>query len=918
MTDIERTSDQTVHVPWTHFDVEQVIEPGPHTVEVDVGEENPLVLQHDDEDIVEDAKTKIEARRHLAPGPFAAIGAIAAPLLGRLGIGAAAGGAGAGAGGGGTLAALMKGAMNPKSLIPFAAGRAMGQMPGVPGGQPGGQSQPQGQMVQPLPDEYKSKVAEYEHPSTVPSLTENDGDPHQLDYGEFNAQGYDPSVNSLGGTDAYIDPDSDEGQRLLLNLPILLDYVFSDKDGSEDPIIRGLHETFEERHPGYLETEPSEEDLQAIEEVGRAWEEMQNQHEPQAEEPSAVGEPPRQANLPGQQIGPHPVENRNCPHCGSTLTSGEATCPQCGAAVGNAVPAGPNPPQFTGYASQKLAQDPMMMGPGGPPPGMIGPEMGAPMPTPPPTTSEEEGHQGPHTAEQFAAVAKLLQKEGREDEIPAMIESPWEYAQELQRVKNQPIAPPKDLTEPEPVEENSPEETMPVPGMASQQMQSAVKRYSADNVANRCPKCDSFSTGLIGEEGESYCHSCGNHFKTDIVKEKALSSWHLAERPNVEDAPAADRVEQRDITKEEDTSHIWKDTSDVPLKVGREYNMFSTNYDIPDIIRITRVKPDSIEYEIQGAYNLHHEVEVTREEALMDGLTFEPIGIEEEPKEEPEADVSKWEDRDVPNGPVESSVKTAASVVATVSTRVGWHGGLQWGLENIVKFAGGLGELLVEGQPIGTPEEDNHIGKEWARRFVQSGGRDRIYPDQVTVEHPIPMIAALARWVIETGSPLVVDKFDQWMQAGGPKSGQPSPIPPEYMPHESRAANSIYEHAEVPEGMTLKEYGLQGEPSECANCGRRITKLPGEEYPDLCGRCAMIEDFPSLEKEMMPEEDRPFPRKKRLRERLLGSKEAGAKFSPVEQREFIDEQGMARNSDKLDLAGTHYETEVDDHFLFGL
>src|SRR5690606_31855865 len=34
---------------------------------------------------------------------------------------------------------------------------------------------------------------------------------------------------------------------------------------------------------------------------------------------------------------------------------------------------------------------------------------------------------------------------------------------------------------------------------------------------------------------------------------------------------------------------------------------------------------------------------------------------------------------------------------------------------------------------------------------------------------------------------------------------------------------------------------------------------------------------------------------------------AGKKFTPREQREFIDEQGVARNADKLDLGGTHYE-----------
>lgn len=46
------------------------------------------------------------------------------------------------------------------------------------------------------------------------------------------------------------------------------------------------------------------------------------------------------------------------------------------------------------------------------------------------------------------------------------------------------------------------------------------------------------------------------------------------------------------------------------------------------------------------------------------------------------------------------------------------------------------------------------------------------------------------------------------------------------------------------------------------------------------------------------------PRLAEIRERL--NKNAGAKFSPREQKKFIDEEGTARNADLLDLEGTHY------------
>ena len=54
-----------------------------------------------------------------------------------------------------------------------------------------------------------------------------------------------------------------------------------------------------------------------------------------------------------------------------------------------------------------------------------------------------------------------------------------------------------------------------------------------------------------------------------------------------------------------------------------------------------------------------------------------------------------------------------------------------------------------------------------------------------------------------------------------------------------------------------------------------------------------------------------------VREHLQQEKEArvqrvaGKHFTPREQRELIDEDGMARNSDMLDLEGTHYKVRDD-------
>lgn len=70
--------------------------------------------------------------------------------------------------------------------------------------------------------------------------------------------------------------------------------------------------------------------------------------------------------------------------------------------------------------------------------------------------------------------------------------------------------------------------------------------------------------------------------------------------------------------------------------------------------------------------------------------------------------------------------------------------------------------------------------------------------------------------------------------------------------------------------------------------------------------------------------------KEKLDREAMARKEAGRKFTPGEQRTLIDERGSARNSDLLDLEGTHYKTRdsydskvngenvPESHFMLGL
>jgi hypothetical protein len=110
--------------------------------------------------------------------------------------------------------------------------------------------------------------------------------------------------------------------------------------------------------------------------------------------------------------------------------------------------------------------------------------------------------------------------------------------------------------------------------------------------------------------------------------QEPYSSWEeghvAAEHGNITSEVAADQVQQRDVSKENDPSHIWSDTEDSPLKVGREYKMASPSYDIPDIIRVTAIKPESIEIKITSEFGIDSRTEISYQDVEMEGLTFEP------------------------------------------------------------------------------------------------------------------------------------------------------------------------------------------------------------------------------------------------------------------------------------------------------
>jgi hypothetical protein len=691
-------------------------------------------------------------------------------------------------------------------LAPKILGAAVGQgaLSGIGGllGMGGGGEQQQ--AAPPLDPRDISRLTHqagpYEHPSTVPEIGTS-GDPEKVDTHEFNDGATinnpeDPTVSEGGAdTPSFDDHGLQEFDRLA---PKIVDYAEQPRSGLEDPEIKALHEYAIENVPGYAELpEPSQEEI----------EQLLAQHSSKVANPSL---PPGQAPMGGPTppvapVGPQVAQQGLCPQCGGT-TVANGSCPQCGygqqTPTPTAVPgagATATPGVMTGFSNTK-----------------------------------EADHAGPRNTEQLKAVAQFLIDQGRVEEVPHLLEAPWEYAQEMAQVQNKVNEPPIDPTEapPEPAQEEAPPgATMPFPD-PSQQIAAAVERYSADSIAPRCPKCESATTGVLNGKGELRCHACGNVWNDDrLVKEERTALRHDHEElhaPAIKGLPAADQEQQRDVEREQDSSHTWKTDDGEPLQVGLEYEMHSSAYDIPDVIRIEAVKPDAIEFTIAGEYGLEHKTEITHEEAQIEDLHFIPSAGPEEEEQQPEEKDAEYPDTD----------PTQTTDLSTPHIR-------QTRTADAYDVADGY-----ETAPAAPINPDPH-------RYCQNCGE--------------PAMSQGGNY-----NPSTIDR--QGIQAGGCPVCNTVVEPP----------GDFYEA----EGPYPGDWAPGQDPSARpprTEADTRLTSVAEEPAPD-----------PELAW-LMEGNSGPI-------ETIDDHRTAGAAYDHRQQREFIDEEGTARNSDRLNLSGTHYET----------
>jgi hypothetical protein len=613
-------------------------------------------------------------------------------------------------------------------------------------------------------------------------------------------------------------------QKFFETLPLILNFFDSEESGFDDPIVKSVHEGLEAEFPGYLDLPMDAEENEIV--LLFAPEKAKNKKD--KKKSSALG-PANMMPRKNQPLMPDPTMGPKQPVPNSIDPSTHGYDPQTGPAsaasntpgwenqsspniVDTSNPLTPEQQQQAQQLTQNKQQEQQQADQ------QIQQEM---------QNQKQGSHtQGPHTDEQQAAVAELLLAEGREKEIPDMIENPDKYDQEMAQIqKKDPTfgEEPEDMKQPPPAAAPpAPNQGMP-PGMppmgtpqpvnapmgpvsasVSTSMLKAAFKHGADSVSGRCPKCDSHTTKMVSQDGTSKCHTCAHEWKDDTFRASdgdssdlsSTAAYHKALR-DIEEGKKPKHLDSFNDPEEEelevdDHTHQWMDDEGNPLEEGKEYEIYANNYDIPDVARLDEIKPDSLVYTIESNGGLHTTIEIDRKEADLNGYRF----------------------------------------VATDSETSENHAG--------------IGENL-DTKNVTAPGQDSDL----STPHIQIGSSFE--------NHDEALVEIATEWLLSLDGPYLFTEFESMSQED-------------------------YEQ----EVLTL--------PYDT------ILEIVNNHYDG--GIAGLAADAG-----LSDDEDQGMS---------AFGKTAGKHYTPMEQRELIDEYGEARNASKLKLEGTHYaDAEDDDYFLFG-
>jgi hypothetical protein len=426
-------------------------------------------------------------------------------------------------------------------------------------------------------------------------------------------------VNDVGGTGQAFSEDI--LSAFDASLPSILESIVS---GQPSDDILELHEMLDSEIPGYLDMADDDQAIQMF--VG------------------FFGMDPDEFNYSGDPSDPALEDNNEphnplkegaaqgkCPNCGSVIDPSNATCPQCGTKNGLANPALPQAPLVPQPQQQQQQQGQ-------------------------PAQQKQAETQGPRTDEQKAAVAEFLKEQDRVDEIKTMLLRPWDYANELSIIQ-------KSDNPPVPVSTEDPAGPATMPPAAGP---AGPPGMGGPEMGGPPPGMGGPPPGGGGMGGPP--PGMGGPGDPEGGPEGGPGG-----PPGLPDEPPAGGPPGAPQQPTASTKGlIWTDVDDSPLKVGREYEMRSPSYDIPDIVRITAIKPNSLEFEITSETGLPIRTEVTAEEFREEGISFENFDSGDEPEDESDAvypESTAGDERNLENVHITAGTKEAGAKYTPVQQK---------------------------------------------------------------------------------------------------------------------------------------------------------------------------------------------------------------------------------------------------------
>lgn len=374
------------------------------------------------------------------------------------------------------------------------------------------------------------------------------------------------------------------------------------------------------------------------------------------------------------------------------------------------------------------------------------------------------------------------------------------------------------------------------------------------------------------------------------VRPPMMSSRQSSDE-NLTSNPASEQVGQRDIRKERDVARVWVDEDDSPLKVGREYEMASPAYDIPDIVRIIAIKPESIEFEITSEFGLNHKTELTVQDAKIEGITFTEYKHNEEMSDDPEEGGGDAVRNDATSG--DQTDLSNVHITARVASGGDLHEAIQ------------VAKSLLMDDPIDVFTDAKSLDEAVAEAADMYGITD---PESIEI---IRHYADETKKDAESEPALWEGPYEEDQNSQRPTLGSTK----EAIAPSEDILFPPCKYCDQVAGFT--PYAFAKGMMSCDNCGitQPVSEIADQYNSMMEDNRLGIEGYGDTQKDIqsLPTTEHP------LGPQTGSSKEAGAKFAPMQQKEFIDEQGTARNADKLDLSNTHYtstDQSEDDFFLW--